>query len=74
MSRAAVISLRQAGELPAGFHRGQIRLAQQGRESLGPAQPGDSRRVAVGELALDLGQPVPAMTGQLDPQVRFLLA
>ncbi len=62
------------GELLGGLHRVQARGSQQGGEALGLVHPGPARLVALGELALDLGEPVSAVAGQFDPQPGLAIA
>ena len=46
-----------------GLNRCQASAGQQAGEPLGPAHPGRAGCLAFGELPVDLGEPVSAVTG-----------
>src|SRR5262249_52313602 len=60
-------------ELLAAIDWVQVRRGEQVRELLGLRDPYRAGLLAVGELAIDLGEPVAAVAGQLDPERGFRL-
>jgi len=60
-------------ELGRGLDRVQAGLGEQLREPLGSLHPVAARNLVLFEQPVDLGQPVPAVPGQLDDQIGLAL-